>query len=330
VTRSFLEPDDLGDLVADVFGTGRRLAALDRLPGGSCKGVYRLTLDDGTSAILYAWRPSESYWPHVDRVPDDPFGSDSDVDAFASTHAALTGAGVRVPRLLALDRDGRYLDTGLALVEDAGGTRLEALMERDPGAAAAPLAAAGEALRRMHTTPAAHYGRVADLARGVAAATRPAEDVVTDRALLHLDAVAARDSRIAEARERIAAHLRELRAAVPARAQYGLVHGELGPDHILVTADGAAVFIDFEDLTYFDVEWDHAWLEMRFGDAYSALRPVPVDPRRMALYRYAQVLSLIEGPLRISDTDFPERQWMLDLAEWNIGKALAEVSTGRL
>jgi hypothetical protein len=35
------------------------------------------------------------------------------------------------------------------------------------------------------------------------------------------------------------------------------------------------------------------------------------------------VLGLIEGPLRIAGTDFPDRQWMLDLAEWNIGKALA-------
>lgn len=323
MTRTFLKTDDLGDLVRDHFGTSRRLSTLDRLPGGSCKGVYRLTLDDGATAILYAWRAGESYWPHVDRVADDPFGGDSDVDAFASAHAALAAAGVRVPELLLLDRDGRYLDTGLALTEDAGGTKLEALMERDPAAAAAPLAALGETLRRMHATPAAHYGRVSDLARGAAPATRPAEDVVTDRALIHLDAVAARDGRIAGARDRIAAHLRALREAVPARAAYGLVHGELGPDHVLVTADGEPVVIDFEDVTYFDVEWDHAWLEMRFGEAYPALCPVPLDPHRMALYRYAQVLSLIEGPLRIADTDFPERQWMLDLAEWNIGKALA-------
>jgi hypothetical protein len=36
-------------------------------------------------------------------------------------------------------------------------------------------------------------------------------------------------------------------------------------------------------------------------------------------------LRLIEGPLRIADTDFPDRQWMLDLAEWNITKALAAI-----
>lgn len=64
---------------------------------------------------------------------------------------------------------------------------------------------------------------------------------------------------------------------------------------------------------------------MRFGDAYPLLHPVDLDAHRLELYRYAQVLSLIEGPLRIADTDFPDRQWMLDLAEWNITKALAVV-----
>ncbi|NMO52372.1 phosphotransferase [Actinoplanes sp. TBRC 11911] len=117
--------------------------------------------------------------------------------------------------------------------------------------------------------------------------------------------------------------MRELRSAVADRSAYGLVHGELGPDHVFVTAGGEPVLIDIEGLTYFDVEWEHAWLRMRFGEAYRQLGPVELDPDRLELYRYAQVLSLIEGPLRIAGTDFPDRQWMLDLAEWNITQALA-------
>lgn len=104
-----------------------------------------------------------------------------------------------------------------------------------------------------------------------------------------------------------------------------LVHGELGPDHVLVAADGEPIIIDIEGPAYFDVEWEHAFLRLRFGDAYPALRPVDVDPARMALYEYAQTLSLIEAPLRIADTDFPDRQWMLNLADWNINKALQAI-----
>ncbi len=64
-----------------------------------------------------------------------------------------------------LDREARHLSAPMALVEDVGGRTLEALMERDLVAAAAPLAALSDALRRMHTTPSRHYGKLAAIAR---------------------------------------------------------------------------------------------------------------------------------------------------------------------
>ncbi|MEV4625108.1 aminoglycoside phosphotransferase [Micromonospora sp. NPDC049523] len=325
MTRTFLRSDELHDLVAEQFGSHSRLTGLDRLTGGSKKGVYRLGLDDQTTVILYVWAAGENYWPPSPTVPDDPFTDASGAELFAASHAALAAAGVRIPRLIMLDRDGRYLDADIALLEDAGTLRLEALLERDPAAAAAPLSTLGDALRRMHTTLDPQYGKLAAITRGQASQTRRTEDIIVDRALGHLDAVAARDARLADAHHRIAAHVYHLRGRVAPRQTYALVHGELGPDHVLVTPAGEPVMIDFEGLTYFDVEWEHAWLQMRFGEAYPALRPVDLDPHRLELYRYAQVLSLIEGPLRIADTDFPDRRWMLDLAEWNIIKALAAI-----
>lgn len=320
--RGFLAPDGVRGLVAERFGTNRRVTRLDRLTGGSKKGVYRLALDDGTTAVLYRWSPAENFWPaSPPTVPDDPFTDASGADLFAASHAALTAAGVRVPRLLLLDRSRRHLDADLALVEDAGGRTLEAVLADEPDAVA--LARFRDELRRMRCATSDSWGRVADLAAGTAPQARRTEDVVADRASVHLAAAAERDGRIAAAADRIAAHLRGLRAAVRPRRRFSLVHGELGPDHVLVTAAGEPVLIDIEGLAYFDAEWEHAWLAMRFGDAYRVLRPDGLDPARLALFEYAQALSLVEGPLRIADTDFPDRQWMLDLAEHHIGRALA-------
>ncbi|MCZ7438665.1 phosphotransferase [Micromonospora sp. WMMC241] len=322
MTRVFLRPDDVRDLVRDRLGTDRRVTALDRLTGGTCKGVYRTTLDDGTTVVLYVWSAEENYWPASATVPDDPFTEASGAATFATNHAALTAAGVRVPHLIAVEPAGRHLDADVALVEDAGDVTLEALLTRDPHRAAEPLARLGDALRRMHTTLGPRWGRLTDTSPG-APPVRPAEDVVLDRALGHLAGAAARDPRPAAARDRIAAHLRGLRDRVPPRQAYALVHGELGPDHVLVTPGGEPVLIDIEGLTWFDVEWEHAWLRLRFGAAYPALRPVALDADRLEFYRYAQVLALIEGPLRIATGDFPDRRWMLDLAERNIAEALA-------
>jgi hypothetical protein len=133
--------------------------------------------------ILYVWASSENYWPPSPSVPDDPVTDASGADLFAVNHAALTDAGVRTPRLLMLDRAGRYLQVDLALVEDVGAVTLEVLMERDPAAAAKPLATLGDAVRRMHTTLGPHYGKLAAIARGEAPQARRTEDIIMDRAL---------------------------------------------------------------------------------------------------------------------------------------------------
>ncbi|MEV4618908.1 phosphotransferase [Asanoa sp. NPDC049573] len=315
MVRTFLRADDLRDVVADQ--TARRLSTLTRLAGGTKKGVYRLTLDDGTSLIAYVWAEAENYWPPAATVPDDPFTDANGPDLFAANHAALSAAGVRVPGLIFFDRSRRHLDADLALVEDAGSTKLEDRLDAED----APLAELGAAIRRMHTTFGPHYGKLA----AIGSQARRTEDIIRDRALTDLDAAAERDSRLAAARDRIVTHVDALWAAVRPRQTYALVHGELGPDHVLVTEANEPVLIDFEGLAYFDIEWDHAWIQMRFGDHYRRLDPVDCDPERLEFYRYAQVLSLIEGPLRIASTDFPDRQWMLDLAEWNIAKAFAAV-----
>jgi aminoglycoside phosphotransferase (APT) family kinase protein len=324
VARRFLTTDDLTGLLAE-HRPARRLSRLDRLTGGSKKGVYRLVLDDGSTLILYVWNAAENYWPASPDAADDPFTDANGAELFRAAHAALVAAGARVPHVYAFDRTRRHHPADLALVEDVRGGSLETLMAGDPHAAAAPLALLGDSLRAMHSRRGRRIGKVAHVEDG-AATERVPEDVAAARALRHLDAVAVRDPRVAAVRHQLEELVRASRAAVSARHEHVLVHGELGPDHVLLDGAGHPVIVDIEGLTYFDVEWEHAFLRRRFGpDAYARLRLSEVDEARVDLYRLAQTLSLIEGPLRIADTDYPDRDWMLNLAEWNIQDLLAAV-----
>ncbi|GAA3713694.1 hypothetical protein GCM10022224_094110 [Nonomuraea antimicrobica] len=106
------------------------------------------------------------------------------------------------------------------------------------------------------------------------------------------------------------------------RTEYAVVHGELGPDHVLVDADGNPVLIDIEGLMYFDVEWEHVFLRIRLHDGYGPLQADGLDEDRLALYMLAQRLSLTAGPLRLLDGDFPDRAFMADIAEHNLQHAL--------
>jgi hypothetical protein len=56
----------------------------------------------------------------------------------------------------------------------------------------------------------------------------------------------------------------------------GILEGQ--PDHVLIDAQGAPVLIDIEGLMFFDAEWEHAFLRLRFGRHYQ--RPREANARR--------------------------------------------------
>lgn len=146
---------------------------------------------------------------------------------------------------------------------------------------------------------------------------------VLERALRDLEEAAGRDGRIAAAGAALRDRLHELADRVRPRTEYGLIHGELGPDHVLVDTDGHPILIDIEGLMYFDVEWEHVFLRLRFGEQYTALAGPGLDPQRLDLYVLAMRLSLVAGPLRLLDGDFPDRAFMQGIAEHNAKEALA-------
>lgn len=316
--------EQLGSAARAALGGGRRLETVERVAGGSKKGVYRLVMDDATTAIAYLWDGAENYWPAAEGDDDltDPFSPGLGLDLFQAAHARLDALGVRVPAVRLVDRDGTHYPADLAIVEDLPGESLQELLARDPGAAAPVMARLAESLEAMRRHRAPAYGKVAVVDGGGTSRGTSCEGVVLDRALRDLAEAASRDSRIAAARDRLEERLLILAAAVQPRAEYAVVHGELGPDHVLVDESGDPVTIDIEGLMYFDVEWEHVFLRIRLHDAYQRLEVDGLDEDRLALYMLAQRLSLTAGPLRLLDGDFPDRAFMAGIAEYNLKQAL--------
>ncbi|GLY87653.1 aminoglycoside phosphotransferase [Actinoallomurus iriomotensis] len=324
--REFAEAGDLSGIVSDALGGRSRIVGVDRLRGGSKKGVYRVRLDGGEAAsvIVYRWSDEEDFWPGT-RADDatDPLAPASGIAPFLAARRRLDEVGARVPRVLWADDTRQRYAADVAVVEDVPGGTLEALFETGPARADAALADLARTLDLMHRHHAPRHGRVDLLDRGGVALGSSCEQLVLDRARRDLDEAAGRDTRIGTVRDRLDERLRELRERVLPRAECGLIHGELGPDHVLVSADGRAVLIDIEGLMYFDVEWEHVFLRIRFGERYAALSRPGLDQRRLDLYLLAMRLSLVAGPLRLLDGDFPDREFMRGIAEHNLREALA-------
>lgn len=76
--RAFLETEDLADLVRRALGPGAGVAGVERLRGGTKKGVYRVRVTahpdpsgapaparspGPASVIVYRWAAGENFWP---------------------------------------------------------------------------------------------------------------------------------------------------------------------------------------------------------------------------------------------------------------------------
>jgi hypothetical protein len=315
-TRRHLTRDDLAPLAR--AATGRALTGVTRLRGGSKKGVYRLALDDGTTVVAYVWSPDEDYWDAGPSDPRDPFSAGTGLDVFTAAHDRLVAAGVRTPRLL-------YADPAMnaVVVEDMRGGSLEEALERDPVAGHAALQLLAAELRTLHTQEGPAFGKVALVDNGGTSSAGSAARRITEGALHHIEQAAVRDERIAVVREQLEETVRRLASAVRPRARHTLVHGELGADHVLLDDRGRPALIDIEGLMYADVEWEHVFLRIRFGPRhYDVLRAPGLDEDRMRLYRLAMHVSLVAGPLRLIEGDFPNPEGMREIAESNLVRVL--------
>jgi hypothetical protein len=324
--RMFADAESLRPLVRATFGRDRPLLRAERLAGGSKKGAYRLTLDGGDTVLVYAWSDAEDYWqgvrPDGTDDPADPFSHASGLALFEAAARRLASVGVRCPELLFTDRSRMLYPADIAVVEDVTGGSLEDLLEKDPTAGERPLSVLADWLAAMAATRSPSFGKVAFVDGGGRSPGTSCENVMMNRALAQLEEIAGRDERAAHARGRLGETLNSLAEPIAPRATSALVHGELGPDHVLLDGRGEPVLIDIEGAKYFDVETEHVWMRMRFGGHYARLRRDGLDEDRLRLYQLCMHLDLVAGPLRIAETTHPERDWFSEVAEHHLQRAL--------
>jgi Phosphotransferase enzyme family len=325
--RSFADAGRLAGVVREVFGADRSIVGVDRLAGGTKKGVYRVALDDRTSVVVYVWSAEEDYWdgllPDSSNDRESVFAHSSGIDLFEAATRRLEAVGARSPRLLFTDRSRRLYPGEVAVAEDVTGGTLQALLDADPVAGRATLGRLGEMVRAMHRYRGPGFGKVAFVDGGGVSKGGTCEAAHLEHALMNIAYAVTRDARAAEGREQLEDKLRTLYARVEPRSEFGLVHGELCAEHTLVGPGGEPVLIDIEGLMYFDVEVDHTWMRMRFEEHYAPLRNPDLDPARMKYYQYTMHLDLVGGPLRIAEGDFPNRDWMMGIADHHLQQALA-------
>ncbi|HET8806246.1 MAG TPA: hypothetical protein VFM47_07240 [Gaiellales bacterium] len=127
----------------------------------------------------------------------------------------------------------------IQVVEDVTGGSLLALLDKDPVAAERPMEILAGWLAAMADVRSASFGKVAFVDAGGRSAGTCASAML-DRALAELQEIAGRDKRAADAQERLGETLHALAEPIEPRAAAALIHGELGPDHVLLDRRGGS------------------------------------------------------------------------------------------
>ncbi|WP_339789977.1 phosphotransferase [Paenibacillus sp. FSL R7-0313] len=313
MSNNHLTREELQDYVYNVFGAGYHITQSARIHGGAQKVIYKIDCTNGFTCMLYVWDISSNYFQ--EEILNEPtFHSSYGSELFTLNTRFLAQHGIRTPTLYDLNNDRDRHAYDFALVEYVDGQKAEAYFQHKNHKDRNELfQRIGDMLSTMHNIQRNVYGNANDNSKKAG----PCYKIQRLDAETALSYASKHMTDIRKNNERLLEKLYELEAAIQPRDLYSFIHGELGPDHIWIDHAMQPCLIDIEGAGFFDLEYEHSFLEFRFGDFYHYLKNNDLDPERMTFYRFCHHLSLISGGLKLLHRQFPDQQFARGLAEYH-------------
>lgn len=297
----------LQEYVKKVFGNSYSVTKFSKLEGGAQKVVYKLDCTGGFSCILYVWDLTMNYFREeiiTDQMHAQSYGS----EYFEKNNRYLIEHSIRTPLLYDMNRNRDQYDFDYALVEYIAGDAAEAYFEHsDPGVKEHIFQQIGEMVRTMHRGESVTYGKP-DQGQSVSVQKACHLNQLYN-GIAQLSYAAEYHEVISKNQGKLLDKLYELESRITPRRRYGFIHGELGPNHIMVTGERLEpCLIDIEGAEFYDIEHEHSFLEMRFGGFYRYLKNEQLDENRMRFYKFHHHLSLVSGGLKLLQRGYPDQQ----------------------
>lgn len=313
-----LDEADIQDHIAKVFGTGYVVANVTKMHGGAQKVVYKIDCRNGFACVLYVWDLATNYFQEEiakEDMHERSFGGHS----FNINNRFLREHGIQTPALYDLNTERTRYPFDYALVEYIKGQKAEAYFHHsDPRIQDQVFQRLKDMIAGMHKNERQYYGKPDQSVNRL----DRCHLMQLENAKEQLSYVVQHIESIRENQDRLLALLDKLDSRINSRKRYGFIHGELGPDHILVTDQLEPYLIDIEGAQFFDIEHEHTFLELRFGEYYRYLKKEHLDPSRMLFYRLHHYISLTSGGLKLLHRGFPDQRFARNLAEYHARNTL--------
>ncbi|WP_046233103.1 phosphotransferase [Paenibacillus algorifonticola] len=301
-----------------VFGIDYVVANVSKMHGGAQKVVYKIDCTNRFSCILYVWDLTMNFFQEEianEAITDRSYGS----DLFEMNNRYLREHGIQTPALYDLNKERSRYNFDYALVEYVNGHKAEVYFHHSDTTVQDRLfERVGHMLTGMHANERHSYGKpnqVGNHSGSCHLLQLENAKVQLSYASNHIESIKKNECRLLE-------KLHELESRIKPRSRYGFIHGELGPDHILVTDQLEPYLIDIEGAEFFDIEHEHSFLELRFGEFYRYLKNDNLDHNRMLFYRFHHHIALTSGGLKLLHRGFPDQLFAKGLADYHYRRTL--------
>jgi hypothetical protein len=309
---------DLSEHIQDLFGGNYKVLSILNMHGGAQKVVYKVECTHGFTCMLYVWDESMNYFQE-EKLKSEMFFDSNGAELFEYNNLYLLRQGIRTPKIYLINKEKNRYPFDYAIVECIRGGNLEQYFHREHTVKDKVLKNFAEMLEKMHSIRASNYGK---LKHNDDLSSDRCEMIVFKNTIEELLHISEHVERIAVNKDRLVDVLNELFSEIKIRDEYGVIHGELGPDHVLVDENLETYLIDIEGTMFFDVEFEHSFLQFRFGDCYAYLINKDLDPDRLLFYKLCHHISCTCGGLKLLQRDFPNKALAQEIFESNCNRAL--------
>jgi hypothetical protein len=312
VGNHFVE-SDLKPYVRNLFGENCIMQNMNQIYGGAQKITYKVDCSNNFSFILYVWDNSRDYF-HEEKTKNIlPSGG---ADLFEINQQFLLNQGISTPKLYYIDRSKTKYPFDFAFVEYISGGDISSYYDKNPEIQKQVFSNLANVVRRMHSVKSHGFGSL----KGIIHTNQTCQQIILEKTI---DELKFSSKYIAEMnKNRLTEVLNSLYRRLKPRNYYSLIHGELGPNHVLVDKNLQTYLIDIECLSYFDIEYEHSFLEFRFENYNDYLKVEELDEDRLRFYKLTLHISYTTGAQKLLLRGYPDKNELYGMIEYNLKETL--------
>lgn len=293
-----------------------KILKIIRIYGGARKVTYKIECNKGFSCILYVWDNSMDYFN--EKTDEDDIFKSNGADLFELNNKFLTQNGIRTPRIYYIDRNKKEYSFDFALVEYIAGGEIEKYFYADEETKYKVFTDLSKNIKKMHFIRNKLFGNL----KTEKTLKFGSERILLDRNIKEIEYSSRFHEGILKNKTMLINKIQELYDNMKPRNDYVFIHGELGPNHVLVDENLNTYLIDIESAMFFDAEYEHSFLQFRFGEYYKYFNKDNLDLDRLKFYKMHLHISCLSGALELKQKSYPDITEVNDMIEYNSEQAL--------